>query len=206
VGVYAPAEVLREDDVWRTLPSENDRFAGWAKRMGELQAEAYRLEYGWDRIAVVRPANVYGAFDNFDLENATAVAALIKRAVDGEDPLVVWGDGSAERDFVHARDVARGTLLVAENMPPHPVNLGSGVPVSIRRLVETIVGNLDRRPEVRWDTAKPSGDRRRVLDITRARALGFEPAVTLEAGVRETLAWYRDNRKSLPRRYDVFDR
>lgn len=206
VGVYAPAEVLREDDVWKTFPSEHDRFAGWAKRMGELQAEAYRIEHGWDRVAVVRPANVYGPYDNFDLENATAVAALIKRAVDGENPLVVWGDGSAERDFVHAHDVARGILLVAERMPGHPVNLGSGEGVSIRRLVETIVDNLQPRPEVRWDVTRPTGDKKRVMDISRARALGFEPSIPLERGIRETMEWYREHRTALPRRYDVFGR
>ena len=65
IGVYSPAEVFYEDDVWKTFPSENDRFAGWAKRMGELQAEAYKIEYGWDKIAIVRPANVYGPYDNF---------------------------------------------------------------------------------------------------------------------------------------------
>lgn len=204
VGVYAPAEVLREDDVWRTFPSENDRFAGWAKRMGELQAEAYRIEYGWDRIAVVRPANVYGPYDNFDLENATAVAALIKRAVDGENPLVVWGDGSAERDFIHARDVARGILLVAERMPGYPVNLGSGDGLSIRRLVESIVGNLEPRPDVRWDVTKPTGDKKRIMDISRARAIGFAPSIPLELGIRETMEWYREHRAALPRRYDVF--
>ena len=70
IGVYAPAEVFYEDDVWKTFPSPNDRFAGWAKRMGELQAEAYAIEYGWKDIAIVRPANVYGPFDNFDPTNA----------------------------------------------------------------------------------------------------------------------------------------
>src|SRR3989344_4074615 len=98
VGVYSPAEVFHEDDVWKTFPSENDRLAGWAKRMGELQAQVYQIEYGWKDITIVRPANVYGPYDNFDSVNATVMASLIKRAVSGEDPFVVWGDGSAERD------------------------------------------------------------------------------------------------------------
>lgn len=204
VGVYSPAEVLREDDVWRTFPSEHDRFAGWAKRMGELQAEAYGVEYGWNRIAIVRPSNVYGAYDNFDLANAMVIPSLIKRAVDGENPLRVWGDGSAERDFIHARDVARGMLLAAQHMPGRPVNLGSGIGVSIRRLVEIIVSNLDTKPEIAWDTSKPSGDHRRVMDISRARALGFQPSISLEEGIREVMAWYREHRGRPLGRYDVF--
>lgn len=205
IGVYAPAEVLREDDVWRTFPSPNDRFAGWAKRMGELQAEAYRIEYGWDRIAIVRPSNVYGPYDNFELQNAMVIPSLIRRAIEGDDPFVVWGDGSAERDFVHAGDVARGMMLAAEHMPSQPINLGSGLGVSIRQLVEMILSNLERKPDVRWDTSKPTGDQRRVMDISRAHGLGYRPSMSLESGIKEVMSWYRDHRATLPRRYDVFE-
>ena len=204
VGVYAPAEMFCEDDVWKTFPSPNDRFAGWAKRMGELQAEAYAIEYGWGGISIVRPANVYGPYDNFDLQNAMVIPSLIRRAVDGENPLVVWGDGSPVRDFIHADDVARGMLLVVERGCTQPVNLGSGSGVSIRDLVDVVVRHLDVRPEVVWDTTKPSGDRRRVMDMSRARSLGFEPQVSLDAGVRDTMNWYRANTSAAGRRYDVF--
>ena len=80
VGVYHPAEVFKEDDVWSTFPSDNDRFAGWAKRIGELQAEAYSIQYGWDCVSIVRPANVYGPYDNFDPENAMVIPSLIRKA------------------------------------------------------------------------------------------------------------------------------
>lgn len=203
-GVYAPASVLREDDVWKTFPSENDRFAGWAKRMGELQAEAYQIEYGWECVSIVRPANIYGPFDNFDPDNAMVIPSLIRRAVDGENPLVVWGDGSAVRDFIHARDVARGMLLAMEKEVNHPVNLGSGLGISIRELVEIIVGNLDKRPDIVWDRSKPAGDRRRVLEISRAQAIGFQPTISIEEGIRETIQWYKDYREMLNRRYNVF--
>ncbi|UBF25999.1 NAD-dependent epimerase/dehydratase family protein [Kovacikia minuta CCNUW1] len=204
VGVYAPAEVFYEEDVWRTFPSPNDRFAGWAKRMGELQAEAYRVQYGWDRIAIVRPANVYGAYDNFDLENAMVVPSLIKRAMDGENPLTVWGDGSPQRDFIHARDVARGMILAAEKANCEPINLASGVGTSIQQLVHTIIDNLDHKPEVIWDTSKPSGDQKRIMDISRARAIGFEPQISLQDGIRQTMEWYGKHKSVVTSRYDVF--
>lgn len=204
IGVYAPADVMREDDVWKAFPSDRDRFAGWAKRMGELQAEAYRIEHGWDRSRIVRPANVYGAYDNFDPENAMVIPSLIRRAVDGENPLSVWGDGSPVRDFIHARDVARGMMLVMEKGTPEPVNLGCGEGVSIRELVEVLAGLLEPRPEIKWDPSKPKGDATRLLDISRAKALGFETTVSLEEGLRETMAWYRGNKDEIDKRYNVF--
>lgn len=204
IGVYSPAEVFYEDDVWRTFPSENDKFAGWAKRMGELQAEAYKIEYGWDKIAIVRPANVYGLYDNFDPANAMVIPSLIKRALDGENPLVVWGDGSAIRDFIHAQDVARGMMLTLEHITGQPINLGSGVGITIRRIVEIIVSNMETKPEVVWDTSKPSGDKKRVMDISRAKAIGFQPMISIEEGIKEVMDWYLQNRDKVDDRYNVF--
>jgi GDP-L-fucose synthase len=204
VGVYSPAEVFYEDDVWKTFPSQNDRFAGWAKRMGELQAEAYKIEYGWNDIAIVRPANVYGPYDNFDPNNAMVIPSLIKRALGGENPLVVWGDGSAIRDFIYTRDVARGMLLAMESAIGQPINLGSGKGVSIREIVEVIVDNMEVKPKVVWDTSKPSGDKRRLMDISRARAIGFEPEISIEDGIKETMQWYKQNKAIAEKRYNVF--
>jgi len=204
IGVYAPAEVFHEDSVWKTFPSHHDRFAGWAKRMGELQADAYRIENGWENIAIVRPANVYGPYDNFDPENAMVIPSLIKRALDGENPLVVWGDGSPIRDFIHARDVARGMLMVFGKMPGEPVNLGSGEGVSIREIVDVITSNMNPKPEIVWDTSKPSGDHKRLMDMSRAKSLGFEPAVSLEEGILEVMEWYKKNKGKVDKRYNVF--
>lgn len=204
IGVYSPAEVFYEDDVWKTFPSENDKFAGWAKRMGELQAEACKIEYDWQNIAIVRPANVYGPYDNFDPENAMVIPSLIKRALDGENPLTVWGDGSQVRDFIHARDVAGGMMLALENITGQPINLGSGTGVTIREIVEIIVSNMKDKPEVVWDTSKPSGDRKRVMDISRARAIGFKPSISIEEGIKEVMDWYQENRDIVSQRYNVF--
>lgn len=204
IGVYSPAETFYEENVWKTFPSEHDRFAGWAKRIGELQAEAYKIQYSWDKIAIVRPANVYGAYDNFDPENAMVIPSLIKRALDGENPLKVWGDGSPIRDFIHADDVAEGMLLALEKGIGQPINLGSGVGVSIKEIVDIIVNNMDEKPKVVWDTSKPSGDKKRLMDISRARAIGFEPKFSIEKGIKEVMEWYKENKDIVNKRYNVF--
>jgi GDP-L-fucose synthase len=194
-GIYTPAEVLREDDVWKGMPSDNDWYAGWAKRMGELQAEAYRIEYGWDKISIARPSNVYGPYDSFTSESAMVIPSLIRRVVAGENPLVVWGDGSPVRDFIHAKDAARALLFLVEHGINEPVNVGSGGGTTIRELVEIVVANLETKPEIVWDTTKPMGDSKRVLDSGRIAAYGFTPAISLEEGVRETIQWYREHRR-----------
>ena len=206
VAVYPPSRLFREDDAWTGLPHPTDRYAAMAKLVGELQAEAYRMEYGWDKIAIIRPANIYGPWDNFDPESAMAVASLIRRVVDGENPLVVWGDGSAVRDFIFSRDVARGMLLALEKAANCiPINLGGGEGITIKELVETIVSFVYNPPKVVWDTSKQSGESVRIMDMTRARKLlGFEPEISLRQGINETINWYIANRNIANNRYNIF--
>jgi GDP-L-fucose synthase len=205
VGVYSPAEVFYEDDVWKTFPSPNDRFAGWAKRLCELQAEAYKIEYGWDKISIVRPANVYGPFDNFDPENAMVIPSLIHRALSGENPLTVWGDGSPIRDFIHAKDVARGMMLAVEKGINEPINLGSGAGVTIKQVAEAVAKNVPNGPlKIVWDVSKPTGDKKRLMDMSRAKSYGFECQVSLEDGIKETIDWYLKNKDQISNRYNAF--
>lgn len=202
IGVYQPADIFLEDTVWSTFPSPNDRFAGWAKRMCELQAEAYRVEYGWGRISIVRPANVYGPFDNFDPENAMVIPSLIHRALTEEGPLTVWGNGSEIRDFIYARDVARGMMLAVENGVNKPMNLGNGSGVTIRRVAETIAKMTGK--DVIWDETKPKGDAKRLMDMSRAHSYGFECEASLEKGISETIEWYRRHKELSTKRYNSF--
>lgn len=210
-GAYPPSERMFEDDMWKSSPSENDKFPGWAKRMGELAEEACAVdvEIQWKNVAIVRPANVYGPFDNFDAENAMVIPSLIKRALEASTtrkPLTVWGDGSSIRDFIFSADVAVGMLLAAEQSPGpfKPLNVGSGKGVSIRELVETISSLMPNPLTVEWDTTKPSGDKQRLLDTSRITALGFQPTRSLKEGLKETIEWYRANRSTTDNRYDVF--
>ena len=116
----------------------------------------------------------------------------------------VWGDGSAERDFIHARDVARGMMLVVAKGVTEPVNLGSGRSTTIREVVEIAAASAPRRPEIRWDTSKPAGDRKRIMDVSRAQAHGFAPEIGIEEGIRSTFAWYLEHRHHADRRYNAF--
>jgi GDP-L-fucose synthase len=203
VGVYSPAEVFYEDEVWKTFPSPNDRFAGWAKRIGELQAEAYSIQYGWDRVSIVRPANVYGNYDNFNPENAMVIPSLIKKAQENE-VLEVWGDGTPIRDFIHSDDVAAGMIFAVENKITEPLNLGSGTGYSIKEIVDVVVKFSNKNLTVKWLDDKPSGDKIRLFDMSRAKKYGFSPKILLDEGISKTISWFNENKEILDKRYNVF--
>jgi GDP-L-fucose synthase len=203
VGVYAPAEVFKEDDVLNTIPSPNDRFAGWAKRMGEMQAETYSIQYNWNKVSIVRPANVYGDYDNFNPENAMVIPSLIRKAHENS-VLEVWGDGSQIRDFIHADDVAYGMIFAVENKITKPLNLGSGLGYSIKEIVDLVVKYSDESLEVKWLTDKPSGDKIRLFDMSRAKSYGYDIKVSLEDGIERTTSWFLNNKEILDKRYNAF--
>lgn len=203
VGVYGPAEVFYEDQAWESMPSTHDKFAGFAKRMGEMQAEAYAIEYNWNKVSIVRPGNVYGKYDSFLDETTMVIPSLIKRAINGESPLTAWGDGSPIRDFIHAEDVARGMMMVVENGITKPVNLGCGAGVSIKELAETIAKIVGTTVE--WQTDKPNGDAKRILDIARATAIGWRPEISLYDGLKDLIEWYKENKDKPDGRYCSFN-
>jgi len=149
---YPYSEVAKEEDsMWNGLPEQNDRIPGLAKRIGEVQGEAYMLEHGWDAVRIVRPSNVYGPYDDFNPTTAQVIPALIRRCLDGENPLKVWGDGSAVRDFVFSEDLAEWLLIALVFAPPcEPLNLGGGNGVSIRKLAETIVECVNPEIVIEW--------------------------------------------------------
>lgn len=200
IGVYQPAPILKEDDLWNTTPSKNDWFGGWAKRMGEMQIQAFEKQNGVSNCSIVRPANVYGPHDNFDLNNAMVIPSLIRKGYEN-DKLEVWGDGSQVRDFIHASDVARGMLYVVENKISEPINLGSGVGVKIKTIAEIVAKYFNK--ELVWDTSKPSGDPIRILDMTKANSHGFTPSMSIEEGVMNTIEWYLNNKDIIKKKYNI---
>lgn len=203
IGAYSSGEVFTEDDASFDEPPM-DMFPGWAKRMAELQIEAYGIQYGLKNFAVVRPCNVYGPGDNFDPKNAMVVPALMARIRGGENPLMIWGDGSAVRDLAFSRDVAEGVIRALHfGTGGGFVNLGSGIGLSIKELVETLHKVVPFDYE--FDTSKPSGFPRRVMDISKARkTLGYEPGTRLEDGLRETWQWYIGNQEEHRQKVNYF--
>ena len=186
VGVYQPAKVFKEDDVWKTYPSENDKYAGWVKRLGELQLDCFETHYGLKNYSIVRPANIYGEYDEFG-EESTVIASLVKKGYH-DDLLSVWGDGTPIRDFIHAEDVARGILMSYENKITEPINLGSGDGVRIKDIASIVATHYGK--EIEYDTTKPNGDNKRLMDMTRANSYGFYPEVDLETGIKRVIKYY----------------
>jgi GDP-L-fucose synthase len=203
VGVYAPSEIFYEESVWGSFPSPNDIYAGWAKRIGELQTETYKKQYGWDRISIVRPANVYGPYDNFNPANAMVVPSLIRKAQEN-DVLDVFGDGSPIRDFIYAEDVAEGMIFTVENKITEPVNLGSGEGNSIKELVELVIKHSGKDIDVKWYTDIPSGDKQRLMSMNKMNKYGFKSHTSLEEGVKKTTEWFLNNKDILDKRYNPF--
>lgn len=198
ICAYPQSKVPKEEDsVWDRMPVQNDRIPGIAKRVGELQGETYLKEFGWEAVRIVRPANVYGPYDDFNPKTAQVIPALIARVAGGENPLKVWGDGKAKRDFIYVEDAADGMLSVMEKAPAcFPINLGSGEAVSIKMLVDVILDNFPTKPKVAWDPSKPAGDPVRLLSTKRAKKyLKFNPRYSLGEGINKTTQWYLKNYK-----------
>lgn len=175
------------------VPEPTNDGYGWAKRMAEVQAEAYHREFNM-KVGIVRPYNAYGPRDHFDTEKGHVIAALIKRIFNGENPLVVWGDGEQSRAFLYVSDFVRGLLMAIEKYPvPDPLNLGTYEEVKIKDLVKLIIKHSGKKVDAVFDISKPSGQPRRNCDVGKAREkIGFETKVGLEEGIKKTIKWYID--------------
>lgn len=187
---------FNEDDLWNGYPEETNAPYGLVKRMLLVQSQAYRAEYGYNAVHLM-PTNLYGPGDSFDLENSHVIPALIRKMMDAQneerDFVTLWGDGSPTREFLYVKDAAEGIVLAAAHYnDPEPINLGSGVEISIRELAETIAEFVGYQGELRWDTTKPNGQPRRNVDVRRAETgFGFRARTDFRAGLRETIDWYR---------------
>jgi GDP-L-fucose synthase len=186
---------FREEDLWNGYPEETNAPYGLAKKMLLVQAQAYRQEYGFNAIYVL-PVNLYGPGDNFDLESAHVIPALIRKCIEakekGEPKVLAWGSGAASREFLYVKDAAEGILLAAERYnQSEPANLGSGEEITIRSLAETIRDLCGFRGSIEWDPTMPDGQPRRCLDTRRAlQEFGFRSSTPLHTGLRETIEWY----------------
>ena len=187
---------FREDDLWNGYPEPTNAPYGVAKKMLLVQLQAYRAEYGFTGIYLI-PVNLYGPGDNFDPETSHVIPAMIRRFAEaaerGLDEVVLWGDGSPTREFLHVDDAAEAVVLAAERYDaPEPVNVGTGSEIAIRDLAEKIARLTGFSGRIGWDFSKPNGQMRRRLDTARAReAFGFTARVPLDEGLAQTVAWWR---------------
>jgi GDP-L-fucose synthase len=189
VGVYAPAEKFVEDDVWKTLPGQADWFPAWSKRMGEILLEACKVQYGYEKWAIIRPANIFGEYDDFN-GKGTVIASTIKKVYEATDSIEAWGDGTPVRDFVYAGDVANAIIKLYENRLHTTINFGSGEEVSIKEMIEMIIEVSKKDISIIWDTTKPNGDLRRLMDVSKQEKYGLVTQTKLKESIYKVYEYY----------------
>lgn len=198
---FAPVP-FKEDELWNGYPEETNAPYGIAKKAMLVQSQSYRQQYGFNSIYLLS-VNLYGPRDNFDLETSHVIPALIRKCVEakqnGLPEIICWGDGSPTREFLYVEDAVNGILLASEKYNrEEPVNLGTGVEISIKDLVEKIVQLTGYEGRVSWDTSKPNGQPRRCLDISRAKeSFGFQAKVDFDEGLRRTIDWFLQNQSNI---------
>ncbi|HAW50366.1 TPA: GDP-fucose synthetase [bacterium] len=191
---------FKEEDLWNGYPEETNAPYGLAKKMLLVLSQAYRAQYGFNSIYLL-PVNLYGPRDNFFLESSHVIPAIIKKCVDavdgGREEIVVWGTGKPTREFFYVEDCVEGILLATEHYnKPDPINLGSGMEISIKDLVELIAKLTGFNGRIIWDETKPDGQPRRKLDTMKAEIeFGFKAKMDFEEGVRRTIEWYKEWKK-----------
>ncbi|MEU8737948.1 GDP-L-fucose synthase [Streptomyces halstedii] len=190
---HAPQPIREDSLLTGPLEPTNEAYA-LAKIAGIAQTQAYRRQYGASFISAM-PTNLYGPGDNFDLETSHVLPALIRRfheaARDRAPEVTLWGSGSPRREFLHVDDLARACVLLLEAYDDaEPVNIGCGEDLTIRELAETVREVTGYQGQIAWDTSKPDGTPRKLLDVTRLTALGFRPRIPLREGVARTYAWW----------------
>jgi GDP-L-fucose synthase len=189
---------FREDDLWNGYPEETNAPYGIAKKALLVMAQGYREQYGCNFV-VLFPVNLYGPGDNFDLETSHVIPAMIRKLerarLTGAATVTLWGDGTPTREFLYVDDACEGLIVAAERYDdPAPVNLGTGSEITMLDLAMKIRALVGYQGSVVWDTSKPNGQPRRMLDVSRAKEkLGFEARVSLDEGLARTVAWYREH-------------
>jgi GDP-L-fucose synthase len=187
---------FKEENLWNGYPEETNAPYGLAKKMLLVQSQAYRQQYGFNSIYLL-PVNLYGPGDNFNPESSHVIPALIKKFIEakrGNSPYIeVWGTGTASREFLYIDDAARGIILATERYnKPDPVNLGAGMEIKIRDLVDLIQELTNYSGKIRWDTSKPDGQPKRSLDVSLAqKEFGFKAKMSFRKGLQRTIEWYK---------------
>ncbi len=193
---FAPQPIHEESLLTGTLEPTNEPYA-IAKIAGIKLCQAYRRQYGADYISAM-PTNMYGPFDNFDLQTSHVLPAMIHKfhlaKVDKRPSMTLWGSGSPRREFLHSEDLAAACMMLLENYSAAEfINIGSGTDVTIKELAELVREAVGYEGEIVWDTSQPDGTPRKLMDNSRIRALGWEPKISLPDGIRDAYKWFLEN-------------
>jgi GDP-L-fucose synthase len=197
---------LAEDNLWDGIPHETVRNYGLTKKMMAIQGWAYKKQYDFDSIHLIL-TNLYGPRDTYNPDRSHVVAALIRKWVEAkmnrEEQVEVWGTGRPIREFMYVDDAAEAILLAAAFYDDtEPLNVGSGIGTSIRELAETIHEITQFEGEMVWNTEKPDGQMKKILDVSRMKSmLNWEPSTSLREGLRKTIDWYMENKEAADSRY-----
>ena len=185
---------FKEKDLWNGYPEETNAPYGLAKKMMLIQSQAYRQQYGFNSIFLL-PVNLYGPGDNFDPSSSHVIPALIKKCIDAEEKISVWGAGKASREFLYVEDAAEGIILATEKYnKSEPVNLGAGFEITIKDLVEKIAKLTGFKGKIEWDHSKPDGQPRRMLDVSKAKKeFNFTAKTNFDEGLKKTIEWYKND-------------
>ena len=188
---------FKEEDLWNGYPEDTNAPYGLAKKMLLVQLQAYRAQYDFNGIYLL-PVNLYGPGDNFNPESSHVIPALIKKCLDakenGEQEIVIWGDGSPTREFIYVEDAAEAIVLATERYnKSEPVNIGAGFEIVIKDLVEQVANLTGFDGKIAWDKTKPNGQPRRMLDTSRAlQEFDFKAKMNFTEGLSRAIGWYRE--------------
>jgi GDP-L-fucose synthase len=192
---------FKEESIWDGYPEETNAPYGLAKKMLLVQSRAYKQQYNFQSIAVF-PTNLYGPNDNFDEGSSHAIPAIIKKIHHAKKhnlkSIHLWGDGTPTRDFLYVDDAAEGIILAAEKYDKsEPINLGTGIEISIKELAELTMKLMNMDLTIEWETEKPNGQPRRCVSFEKAeKEIGFKPQMNFEEGLKNTIDWFLDNQNT----------
>ena len=197
---FAPQPLKEEYLLTDSLESTNEWYA-IAKISGVKACQAIRNQYGKDFVSLM-PTNLYGYFDNFDLQSSHVLPAMLRKfheaKINGNTPVKLWGSGTPMREFLFVDDMAEAVVFALENkLPEYLYNIGSGKDISIKQLAETIQNVVGHKGDIIWDNSKPDGTPRKLLDVSKMRALGWHYSTNLKEGVEKTYEWFQENIKDL---------
>ena len=194
VGVYEPdKEVFEESSVWKTLPSPNDWFPSWSKRIPELYLGVYKVQEKYKKYTIVRPTNIFGEYDNFG-EGVTVIRTTCRKVYESDGEIEAIGRWYTNKRFHLCGRCFDGCIKCFEERLHLITNLGSGEEISIKRMIETVSKVSGKEIKINWDTSKPNGDMRRKMSTNIQEQFGLLPKLGFEEGIRRTYKYYEETR------------